>query len=38
MNKEELQNDMKFRYVCSDFATDHWGYDFEIYGNTIKLK
>ena len=37
MDKVELQNDMKFRYVCSDFATDHWNYDFELYGNVIKL-
>jgi len=28
---------MKFRYVCSDFATNHWNYNFDIYDNVIKL-
>lgn len=37
MNKEKLKNDMNFRYVCSDFATDFWNDDFEIYGNVVKL-
>lgn len=37
MDKVELQNDMKFRYVCSDFATNHWNYNFDIYDNVIKL-
>ena len=37
MDKVKLQNDMKFRYICSDFATNHWNFDFEIYGSVIKL-
>lgn len=37
MDKKKLQNDMKFRYVCSDFATNHWNYNFDIYDNVIKL-
>ena len=37
MDKVELQNDIKFRYICSAFATNYWNYDFEIYGNVIKL-
>ncbi len=37
MNKVELKNDMKFREVCINFATDFWNDDFEIYGNVIKL-
>ena len=37
MNKEQLKYDMNFRYVCSNFKTNFWDYNFEIYGNVIKL-
>ena len=37
MTKEELKNDMEFRHICSEFGTDYWNDDFEIYDNVIKL-